>query len=166
MDNELVDTYKRYTAYLETFQRQTSWYMTGKWCYHFRGVYSWPLSARKYIRLLDGGTMWVGSLCIVSCQNPNFFLLRGLDFAPFDSSRLNDDTPIIVVMHGLTGGMTRISVEKKSYSYVRIGSYESYVRAILVPACTPVAQGGLGFRAVVVNFRGCRRISLWPRNIN
>lgn len=35
------------------------------------------------------------------------------------------------------------------------GSHESYVRAILAPACTPVAEGGLGYRGVVVNFRGC-----------
>ncbi|KAJ6502571.1 Alpha/Beta hydrolase protein [Mycena sanguinolenta] len=62
----------------------------------------------------------------------------GLDFAPADSSKLKDDTPIIVVLHGLTGG-----------------SYESYVRSILVPATTPAEEGGLGYRAVVVNFRGC-----------
>lgn len=40
------------------------------------------------------------------------------------------------------------------------GSYESYVRAILAPACRAVSQGGLGYRAVVVNFRGCA----WYRN--
>ncbi|KAJ7452448.1 Alpha/Beta hydrolase protein [Mycena galericulata] len=62
----------------------------------------------------------------------------GLDFAPADSSKLREDAPIIVVQHGLTGG-----------------SYESYVRSILVPACRAVEEGGLGYRAVVVNFRGC-----------
>lgn len=36
------------------------------------------------------------------------------------------------------------------------GSYESYVRAILAPACAAPEQGGLGYRAVVVNFRGCK----------
>ena len=56
-------------------------------------------------------------------------------------------------MHGLTGG-----------------SYESYVRAILHPACKTIEDGGLGYRGVVciqflqvnpnpslqvVNFRGC-----------
>ncbi|KAG6333128.1 hypothetical protein ID866_5955 [Astraeus odoratus] len=41
-------------------------------------------------------------------------------------------------MHGLTGG-----------------SYESYVRAILSPSCLPTSEGGLGYRAIVVNFRGC-----------
>jgi hypothetical protein len=35
------------------------------------------------------------------------------------------------------------------------GSFESYVRAVLAPACSPVEEGGLGYRAVVVNFRGC-----------
>jgi predicted alpha/beta-fold hydrolase len=35
------------------------------------------------------------------------------------------------------------------------GSHESYVRSVLAPACTPVEQGGLGYRGVVLNFRGC-----------
>jgi hypothetical protein len=35
------------------------------------------------------------------------------------------------------------------------GSHESYVRNILAPACTPIDQGGLGYRGVVLNFRGC-----------
>ncbi|KAF8654098.1 hypothetical protein AX16_003631 [Volvariella volvacea WC 439] len=62
----------------------------------------------------------------------------GLDFAPIDWSSTQKDSPIIVVQHGLTGG-----------------SYESYVRSILHPACKPVEEGGLGYRAIVVNFRGC-----------
>ncbi|KAF8136337.1 AB-hydrolase YheT [Boletus edulis] len=74
---------------------------------------------RTFLRLKDGGTL-------------------GLDFTPVDDSDMSPDTPIMVVMHGLTGG-----------------SYESYVRAILAPACRAVSQGGLGYRAVVVNFRGC-----------
>ena len=37
-----------------------------------------------------------------------------------------------------------------------VGSHESYVRAILAPAVSPKSGGGLGFRAVVVNFRGCK----------
>ena len=36
-----------------------------------------------------------------------------------------------------------------------LGSQESYVRAVLAPAILPVEQGGLGYRAVVVNSRGC-----------
>ncbi|GLB34977.1 putative alpha/beta hydrolase fold [Lyophyllum shimeji] len=74
---------------------------------------------RKYIRLADGGTL-------------------GLDFAPAEDHDAKEDTPVIVVMHGLTGG-----------------SYEPYVRAILHRACAPVNKGGLGYRAVVINFRGC-----------
>ena len=38
---------------------------------------------------------------------------------------------------------------------VMIGSYESYVRAILSRACAPVEEGGLGYRGAVINFRGC-----------
>ncbi|KAG8217497.1 Alpha/Beta hydrolase protein [Butyriboletus roseoflavus] len=46
-------------------------------------------------------------------------------------------------MHGLTGG-----------------SYESYVRAMLAPACRAVSQGGLGYCAVVINFRGCAGVPI------
>jgi predicted alpha/beta-fold hydrolase len=35
-------------------------------------------------------------------------MLRGLDFAPIDDSSLPDETPIIVVQHGLTGGMNSV----------------------------------------------------------
>ncbi|KAH7916065.1 AB-hydrolase YheT [Hygrophoropsis aurantiaca] len=79
---------------------------------------------RTYIRLRDGGTL-------------------GLDFVATENSTIQSDTPIIVVMHGLTGG-----------------SYESYVRAILAPACSSVQQGGLGYRAVVINFRGCAGVPI------
>ncbi|KAI0637069.1 AB-hydrolase YheT [Trametes polyzona] len=80
---------------------------------------------RKLIRTLDGGTI-------------------GIDLTPPAEERtLKDDTPIIVVLHGLTGG-----------------SHESYVRSILAPACTPVEQGGLGYRGIVVNFRGCAGVPL------
>ena len=36
-----------------------------------------------------------------------------------------------------------------------IGSYDSYVRAILSRACAPIEEGGLGYRAAVIIFRGC-----------
>jgi predicted alpha/beta-fold hydrolase len=36
-----------------------------------------------------------------------------------------------------------------------VGSHESYVRSILAPAVMPAHRGGLGYRAVVVNSRGC-----------
>ena len=38
---------------------------------------------------------------------------------------------------------------------VMIGSYDSYIRAILSRACAPVEGGGLGYRAAVIIFRGC-----------
>ncbi|KAF8798005.1 AB-hydrolase YheT [Phlegmacium glaucopus] len=67
----------------------------------------------------------------------------GIDFAPSDQSKVPEDAPIVVVQHGLTGG-----------------SHESYVRAILRRACTPVEEGGLGYRAAVINFRGCAGVPL------
>ncbi|KAJ7594733.1 Alpha/Beta hydrolase protein [Mycena floridula] len=78
--------------------------------------------SRTYIQLVDGGTL-------------------GLDMTP--AKELPETTPIIVVMHGLTGG-----------------SYEAYLRAVLAPACSPVSKGGLGYRAIVVNFRGCAGVPL------
>ncbi|KAF9053936.1 AB-hydrolase YheT [Hymenopellis radicata] len=62
------------------------------------------------------------------------------DFTKSDQVYYNryDETPIVVVLHGLTGG-----------------SHESYVRGILSKACAPIETGGLGYRGVVVNFRGC-----------
>jgi uncharacterized protein len=35
------------------------------------------------------------------------------------------------------------------------GSTEAYARAVVAPATAPVSDGGLGYRAVVMNFRGC-----------
>lgn len=82
---------------------------------------------------------------------------RGVDFTPTASDRvLPDETPIIVVLHGLTGGSyTHPNVVLTSVPNTPLGSQESYIRALLAPAVLPVEQGGLGYRAVVVNFRGC-----------
>jgi predicted alpha/beta-fold hydrolase len=80
---------------------------------------------------------------------------RGLDFAPIDSSDLKDDTPIVVVQHGLSGGTRNNLVLTRLTLRVVLGSYEPYVKEILSRACAPVEAGGLGYRAVVVNFRGC-----------
>ncbi|KAH8117410.1 AB-hydrolase YheT [Phellopilus nigrolimitatus] len=80
---------------------------------------------RTLIRLRDGGTL-------------------GLDSTPPARARvLSDDAPIVVVMHGLTGG-----------------SHESYVRAVLAQAVKPKEEGGLGYRGIVVNFRGCAGVPL------
>jgi hypothetical protein len=43
-----------------------------------------------------------------------------------------------------------------------IGSHEAYVRNLLVPIITPVQQGGLGYRGVVINCRGCELPYLPP----
>ncbi|KAF9564656.1 AB-hydrolase YheT [Agrocybe pediades] len=67
----------------------------------------------------------------------------GVDFAPADQSKVKADVPIVIVQHGLTGG-----------------SYEPYVRAILSRACAPVEEGGLGYRAAVINFRGCAGVPI------
>ncbi|KWU46340.1 putative lipid metabolism-related protein [Rhodotorula sp. JG-1b] len=75
---------------------------------------------RELIRVPDGGTIAVD---ITPPVAPNEKL---------------DNTPLLVVSHGLTGG-----------------SHESYVRNVLAIVTRPVAQGGLGWRAAVVNSRGC-----------
>ncbi|WVQ76121.1 hypothetical protein IAR50_005764 [Cryptococcus sp. DSM 104548] len=62
----------------------------------------------------------------------------GIDVTPEDHYTLPPDAPTVVVCHGLTGG-----------------SHESYVRNILAWVIKPTAEGGLGGRGVVVNFRGC-----------
>lgn len=64
-----------------------------------------------------------------------------VDMAPRseEAADLPADAPILVVQHGLTGG-----------------SYEPYVRSILAGATAPKSKGGLGMRAFVVNFRGCK----------
>lgn len=36
------------------------------------------------------------------------------------------------------------------------GSQTAYVRNIIAPVTAPVEEGGLGYRAVVLNFRGCQ----------
>ncbi|QRW07497.1 alpha/beta hydrolase family protein [Ceratobasidium sp. AG-Ba] len=80
---------------------------------------------RTLLGLPDGGTL-------------------GLDFTPRKEDRvLPPETPILVVLHGLSGG-----------------SHESYVRSILSQVCAPTSTGGLGYRAVVVNFRGCAGVPL------
>ncbi|KAH9034309.1 AB-hydrolase YheT [Lactarius hengduanensis] len=81
---------------------------------------------RKLLRLKDGGTL-------------------GVDFTPPAAAgrAFDKTTPVVVALHGLTGG-----------------SHEAYVRNIIAPAVAPVEEGGLGYRAVVVNFRGCAGVPL------
>ncbi|KAG7445606.1 AB-hydrolase YheT [Guyanagaster necrorhizus] len=53
---------------------------------------------------------------------------------------LADDSPILIV---------------RSSDLLSVGGYEAYIRAILAPACSSVEKGGLGYRGVVANIRGC-----------
>jgi hypothetical protein len=58
---------------------------------------------RKYLRLTDGGTLCVVEILTIlwySC-----WICRGIDFTPFDQSKVPGDAPIVVVQSGLTGGM-------------------------------------------------------------
>ncbi|POW09915.1 hypothetical protein PSHT_08912 [Puccinia striiformis] len=76
---------------------------------------------RRMIRVKDGGQI-------------------SIDMSPplsFDSGE-EDSRPVLVVLHGLTGG-----------------SHESYVRSLLHPLISR-----FGWRAVVVNFRGCAHTPL------
>ncbi|KAF8315699.1 AB-hydrolase YheT [Clavulina sp. PMI_390] len=47
-------------------------------------------------------------------------------------------TPIVVILHGITGS-----------------SQEAYTRATVKAVTRPTSEGGPGYRAVVLNFRGC-----------
>lgn len=50
-----------------------------------------------------------------------------------------EDTPFVVILHGITGS-----------------SQEAYTRATVKAVTRPKSEGGPGFRAVVLNFRGCK----------
>ncbi|GAC94490.1 alpha-beta hydrolase [Pseudozyma hubeiensis SY62] len=76
----------------------------------------------------------------------------GLDIAPpalapseaelkSSSHPAADGLPTVVCLHGLTGG-----------------SHESYVRNCFSHLTKPTSQGGLGYRGIVVNFRGCANV--------
>ncbi|KAI1792371.1 AB-hydrolase YheT [Ganoderma leucocontextum] len=62
-----------------------------------------------------------------------------VDITPsFTTDAVQDSENVLIVAHGLTGG-----------------SHEAYVRAVLAKVTLDRQSGGLGFRAVVLNFRGC-----------
>ena len=54
-----------------------------------------------------------------------------------------EDSPIVVILHGITGS-----------------SQEAYSRATVAAVTRPKSLGGPGYRAVVLNFRGCKHIIL------
>lgn len=61
-----------------------------------------------------------------------------VDTSPPNHTSLPPTAPTVVIAHGLTGG-----------------SHESYVRNVVEWVVKPRAEGGLGGRAVVSNYRGC-----------
>ncbi|KAF8308868.1 alpha/beta-hydrolase [Clavulina sp. PMI_390] len=66
-----------------------------------------------------------------------------VDFTfPRDGS-ISDETPIVIVLPGLTGG-----------------SQASYVRMLVAQTGKSRAEGGLGLRSVVLNSRGCGNVPL------
>ncbi|KZT05786.1 AB-hydrolase YheT [Laetiporus sulphureus 93-53] len=76
-----------------------------------RMLYERRAVVQTLLRTVDGGTL-------------------ALDFTlPETGLRYEEDTPVVVVLHGLAGD-----------------SQEPYVRAILAPACAPIYKGGLGYR--------------------
>lgn len=76
--------------------------------------------SRQQITVPDGGTL-------------------SLDFSPpLTAEDPIDSRPILMVLHGLTGG-----------------SHESYVINVVNKATGKKEEGGLGWRGCVVNFRGC-----------
>ncbi|GAC72064.1 alpha/beta hydrolase [Moesziomyces antarcticus T-34] len=118
--------------------RPTPWLSTG----HLQTIYSAvgnfsQIDAVEYKRRVfvvpDGGTV-------------------GLDISPpaladseeqlrAQNSPAADGLPTVVCLHGLTGG-----------------SHESYVRNVFSHLTKPKSQGGLGYRGIVVNFRGCANV--------
>ncbi|KAF8321806.1 AB-hydrolase YheT [Clavulina sp. PMI_390] len=62
-------------------------------------------------------------------------------YPPLDSAP--QDTPIVLLLHGITGN-----------------SEEPYIRPMVTAITHPTSMGGLGWRAVVLNFRGCDGLPL------
>jgi hypothetical protein len=91
----------------------------------------------KYFQSPDGG------LVFLAARRPcNYNIMAGLftvDITPPISERpLGDGEPVLIVLHGLTGG-----------------SDASYVRAVLAAVTPRREDGGLGMRGLAMNFRGC-----------
>ncbi|PWW80373.1 AB-hydrolase YheT [Tuber magnatum] len=66
--------------------------------------------------------------------------LRTRDMTEEEVAKLgsDDDTPMVIALHGLSGG-----------------SHELYLRSVLAPLTRRVEEDGSGFAACVVNARGC-----------
>ena len=76
---------------------------------------------RRYLRVPDNGTLVLDT------------------YPAFENTP--DDTPIVVILHGITGS-----------------SQEAYSRATVAAVTRPKSRGGPGYRAVVLNFRGCKYV--------
>ncbi|EWC44576.1 hypothetical protein DRE_06657 [Drechslerella stenobrocha 248] len=73
--------------------------------------------------------------------DPEYFPPRTSYFSDDEFAAWSSDSetnPLVVVLHGLSGG-----------------SHESYIRLALEPIVKPKKDGGLGYDALVVNARGC-----------
>lgn len=73
---------------------------------------------RRYLRVPDNGTLVLDT------------------YPPFES--VADDTPIVIILHGITGS-----------------SEETSSRVTVNALTRPQSEGGPGFRTVVLNLRGC-----------
>ncbi|CBQ72759.1 conserved hypothetical protein [Sporisorium reilianum SRZ2] len=118
--------------------RPTPWLSTG----HLQTIYSAVANfstidavefQRRVFLTPDGGT--IGLDIAPPSLAPSEAELRAQNHAAADG------LPTVVCLHGLTGG-----------------SHESYVRNCFSHLTKPTAEGGLGYRGIVVNFRGCANV--------
>jgi hypothetical protein len=100
---------RRSTVWQVTFRRLIRLCTTGACLLvHLTHQFEHSLFSRKYLQLKDGGTMSV--TFALSQRRSITFYLSGLDFVPSttDHRSFKEDAPVIVVMHGLTGGQYRL----------------------------------------------------------
>ncbi len=85
-----------------------------------------------------------------------------IDITPPLSEAPVDDRPILVCMHGLTGG-SHESVRSLNFLQRCLGlrlCCLQYIRSVLSVLTTPKEQGGHGWRGIVVTSRGCSNAPL------
>jgi predicted alpha/beta-fold hydrolase len=104
-----VVIFRRSTVWQVTFRRLIRLCTTGASpLVHPTHQFDHSLFSRKYLQLKDGGTMSV-TFSLSQSRSITFYL-SGLDFVPStrDHRSFKEDAPVIVVMHGLTGGQYRL----------------------------------------------------------
>lgn len=115
---------------------------------------------RKLLRMVDGGTLCVGRLNSRS-RNLNPISISEAWILRLLTMRTSQKTLRLSSWRMGSQEVCRSSSIPNVCLLTRIlGSHESYVRAVLAPAVAPKSEGGLGFRDVVVNFRGCKGIPI------